>query len=66
MLPDIRGGGFVREAQLFLPDLRVLFVSGYARETVIAEIGEAEFLQKPFRLDALVRRVQDILSGETQ
>ena len=61
MLPDIRGGGFVREAQMFIPDLKVLFMSGYGHETVAGEIGDAEFLQKPFRLDTLVRRVQSIL-----
>jgi CheY-like chemotaxis protein len=61
MLPDIRGGGFVREAKLFIPDLKVLFMSGYGHEAVAEEIGDSQFLQKPFRLDVLVRRVQSIL-----
>lgn len=62
MLPDIRGGGLVREANLLLPELKVLFVSGYAREIVMSEIGDGEFLQKPFRLDVLARRVQGLLA----
>jgi len=64
MLPDIRGGGFAREAKLVIPELKVLFMSGYGREAVSEEIGGAEFLQKPFRLDMLVRRVQRLL-GES-
>lgn len=66
MLPDIRGGGFVREAQMIFPELKALFVSGYPRESVQAEIGEAEFLQKPFRLDVLARRVRALLSALVQ
>ena len=66
MLPDIRGGGFVREAQIVFPELKALFVSGHAYETVMPEIGDAEFLQKPFRLDVLARRVQALLADSVQ
>jgi DNA-binding response OmpR family regulator len=64
MLPDIRGAGFVREAQIIVPELKVLFMSGHAQETVQAQIGDAEFLQKPFRLDLLARRVGSLARGE--
>jgi CheY-like chemotaxis protein len=63
ILPDISGNGFVREAQLLVPDLKVLFMSGHFRENIIAEIGDAEFLQKPFRLDVLARRVRSLITG---
>jgi DNA-binding response OmpR family regulator len=42
----------------------VLFMSGHAQETVQAQIGDAEFLQKPFRLDLLARRVGSLARGE--
>jgi DNA-binding NtrC family response regulator len=64
LLPDGSGKGFVREAQLLVPDLKVLFMSGHFREAIAAEIGEAEFLQKPFRLDVLARRIRSLLAGE--
>jgi DNA-binding NtrC family response regulator len=62
MLPDIGGAGFVREAHLLVPDLKVLFMSGHGHETIVTQIGEGEFLQKPFRLDILARRVRSLLS----
>lgn len=61
MLPDIRGGGFFREAQILLPDLKVLFMSGHSRESLPCEIGQEEFLEKPFRLDVLARRIRSML-----
>jgi DNA-binding NtrC family response regulator len=62
MLPDICGAGLVREAQMLMPDLKVLFMSGYTHETVMDEIGGADFVQKPFRLDLLARRVRKLLT----
>ncbi len=64
MLPDIGGAGFVREAHLLVPDLKVLFMSGHGHETIVTQIGDAEFLQKPFRLDLLARRVRSLIAGK--
>ncbi|MEK7867276.1 MAG: ATP-binding protein [Planctomycetota bacterium] len=48
------------------PELRVLYMSGYAEDEVIhhgvTELG-AGFLQKPFAPDDLVRRVRSVLDG---
>jgi two-component system, cell cycle sensor histidine kinase and response regulator CckA len=62
MLPDIHGAGFAREAQLLVPTARTLFMSGHTHESLLPEIGGAEFLQKPFRLDVLARRVRNLLA----
>jgi CheY-like chemotaxis protein len=62
-LPDIHGAGFVREAQILEPDLKVLFMSGHTHETLTTEIGGADFVQKPFRLDILARRVRSLLTA---
>ncbi len=61
VLPDIDGFGFFREAQLVIPRVRVLFMSGHPRENLQREIGGADFLEKPFRLDVLARRVRSLL-----
>ena len=61
VLPDIDGFGFFREAQILIPDLRVLFMSGHPRENLLREIGSSDFLEKPFRLDVLARRIRGLL-----
>ena len=48
------------------PDMRVLFVSGYAENTVLQH-GKVDvntrFLQKPFSLKTLARKVREVLEG---
>jgi two-component system, cell cycle sensor histidine kinase and response regulator CckA len=61
------GMGGVRLATLLrerYTDLQVLYTSGYADEAVVHNgvlSAGAEFLQKPFRPDALARRVRELL-----
>jgi two-component system, cell cycle sensor histidine kinase and response regulator CckA len=61
------GMGGVRLAALLrerYADLQVLYTSGYADEAVVHNgvlSAGAEFLQKPFRPDALARRVRELL-----
>lgn len=43
------------------PDLRVLYMSGYADDPHLSH--GAEFLQKPFEPDDLARRLRAILAG---
>ena len=63
MLPDILGAGFVREAQMLVPGLKVLFMSGHSHDSLTADLGGAEFVQKPFRLDLLARRVRELVAS---
>jgi DNA-binding NarL/FixJ family response regulator len=48
------------------PDMKVLYVSGYTRDTTllhgVLEAGVA-FLQKPLTPDVLARKVRDVLDG---
>ena len=63
LLPDIHGAGLAREARMLYPDLQVLFISGHTEDVLGEDIGSAEFLQKPFRLDMLANRVRFLLDG---
>jgi FixJ family two-component response regulator len=44
---------------------RVLFVSGYAAETIVIDEMAPDFflLQKPYTTSTLIRRVQEVLSA---
>ena len=49
-----------------MPDLPVLFVSGYSKEQaaeLVATNESTQFLRKPFRVDALSRALEQLLSG---
>ncbi len=64
IMPGMDGPTWVREAQEVLPDVPVIFVSGYA-EDVMSEhqsrIHNATFLPKPFSLAQLTLAVQEKL-----
>jgi len=64
IMPSMDGPTLVKEARKSLPDLPVIFVSGYAvdvfRKNLEAE--EFRFLPKPFTLNNLAEEVKSILS----
>ncbi len=66
IMPGASGPDLARLLLVRRPDLRVLFVSGYA-DTAMASRGFVEpgasFLQKPFAPDALARKVRDVLDA---
>ncbi len=60
IMPGIDGPTWVSEALLRRPDVRVVFMSGYAEDSVSehqARIPNSVFLQKPFSLSALSETV---------
>jgi len=64
IMPTMDGPTLVKEARKTLPDLPVIFVSGYAehvfRKNLEAE--EFQFLPKPFSLNELAEQVKSILT----
>jgi two-component system cell cycle sensor histidine kinase/response regulator CckA len=66
MMPGINGRELARDARQMLPELRVLFMSGYA-DLAFGSEGPAAaggaFLQKPFTLDALLTAVRTQLAS---
>jgi FixJ family two-component response regulator len=47
------------------PEMRVLYMSGYADATLQRRVlaGQAAFLPKPFTAEQLIQKVQAVLSG---
>jgi len=65
VMPGQDGPTWVRQALKQRPDVKVVFISGYAEEIFSHEFGEisgAVFLPKPFTLSKLVQTLQDLQS----
>jgi len=66
VLPGMSGREVARRLQERFPSMAVLFMSGHSREAVL-EYGvlsaDARFIEKPFTVDDLLRRVRDALVG---
>jgi two-component system cell cycle sensor histidine kinase/response regulator CckA len=62
---SMQGGELARRALALRPGLPVLYMSGYTRDVVL-RAGRLQdgmhYLEKPFSMEVLVRRVRDILS----
>ena len=65
VMPGLDGRSLAAQAVKALPELRVLFVSGYAHD-FIAERGileeGVEFLPKPYSAEQLAGRIRELLS----
>jgi DNA-binding response OmpR family regulator len=65
VLPDIQGPALMNRLAHAWPEARVVMVSGHPREHIEARGGigaAADFLQKPFTVDDLLKRLQHLLS----
>ena len=64
VMPGMSGRDLAKKLGETHPDIKILYVSGYTEEAIIhqgvLEPGTA-FLQKPFTLQALSRKVRDVL-----
>lgn len=69
IMPGLDGPTWVKRALQDRPQLRVVFVSGYAQESFEKEqdeIPNSIFLPKPFSLDALTSTVHEALGRPTE
>jgi two-component system cell cycle sensor histidine kinase/response regulator CckA len=67
VMPHMSGGQLAKELDTLRPETRVLFVSGYAGQTVLDHKVinvETNFLQKPFTLTQLANKVRTVLDHE--
>jgi two-component system cell cycle sensor histidine kinase/response regulator CckA len=66
VMPNMDGPTMVRHVKVLKPDLRVIFMSGYAEEAFRRNDQNSEdihFLPKPFGLKQLAAKVKEVLAG---
>ena len=66
VMPNMDGPTLVRAARRLRPEMRVIYMSGYAEDAFRRNDQKAEelhFLAKPFGLKQLVAKVKEVLSG---
>jgi CheY-like chemotaxis protein len=65
-MPHLSGRELARRVKSLRADIKVLFMSGYAEESMLGEdlagAGVA-YLQKPFTPDALAAKVRELLDA---
>jgi two-component system, cell cycle sensor histidine kinase and response regulator CckA len=65
VMPEMDGPALLKVLRERLPQLRIIFVSGYAEEAFaksLPEGGQFEFLAKPFTLKQLIAKVKDTMT----
>ena len=68
VMPGMSGRELAKRVAAARPHIRVLYLSGYTEDAIIHE-GALEpgtgFLQKPFTLQVLARKVREVLQGDS-
>jgi YesN/AraC family two-component response regulator len=68
VMPGMSGRELAQRLTATRPETKVLFLSGYTEDAIIHE-GVLEpgtaFLQKPFTLQVLSRKVREVLRGDS-
>ncbi len=66
VMPEMDGPALLVEIRKKLPDLKVIFVSGYAEESLRNDISDdrsVEFLAKPYSLKKINSKVKEVLQS---
>ncbi|SNS95768.1 MULTISPECIES: PAS domain-containing sensor histidine kinase [unclassified Azospirillum] len=64
VMPQMDGPTMIRAVRETMPDVKVIFISGYAEERFRSTLGndeKAEFLPKPFSLKQLAAKVKEVM-----
>jgi DNA-binding NtrC family response regulator len=67
VLPGLSGHELAAQFRMLHPEVRILLMSGYAEQLTrpAASSSRAEFLAKPFSTSTLLRRVREVLDGDS-
>jgi two-component system, cell cycle sensor histidine kinase and response regulator CckA len=65
VMPGLRGYDVARLVSATRPEIKILFMSGYAEEALVGRpaLAESALIEKPFAVDALARRVREALEA---
>jgi FixJ family two-component response regulator len=66
VMPGMNGPELGELLRTVYPDLKVLFVSGYTDNSLVRQASLApgtHFLQKPFKLLALAKRIREMIGA---
>lgn len=67
VMPEMNGWELKEQLQKLIPEIKVLFMSGYTAN-IVADRGvlerDVEFLQKPFSVESLAIKVREVLDRE--
>jgi two-component system cell cycle sensor histidine kinase/response regulator CckA len=64
VMPRMDGPTLIKEVRLIRPELKVIFISGYAEDDFRKRLGEGaeiHFLPKPFSLSQLAEKVKEVM-----
>lgn len=67
VMPQMDGPALIQEVRKTMPNIKVIYISGYAEDDFRERlVGEEElcFLPKPFTLPELAEKVKEVLTGE--
>ncbi len=68
VMPEVSGPEIVKEAIKIRPDIKVIFISGYAEDAFLKnediDVTKFHFLPKPFTLNELTIKVKEVLESK--
>jgi two-component system cell cycle sensor histidine kinase/response regulator CckA len=60
-MPGMSGIELTERLMVMYPEIRVLYMSGYTDSRIIFATDDANYIQKPFTVEGLARKVKDVL-----
>lgn len=69
VMPKMSGRALSEQVKRFRPEIKILYMSGYTDDDVLRHLifnSSVAFLQKPFSLDGLTRKVHALLSDRAR
>jgi two-component system cell cycle sensor histidine kinase/response regulator CckA len=69
IMPEMNGMELAKQIKQIYPEMKVLYMSGYSPDKVATDCEkvekEIEFIQKPFTVDRLARKIREVLEKQS-